>query len=82
MIQQGCRWRPSDRSPKSRINGKLEIHKRLKVIDEEPGIRVFKTVRNLIRTLKTLPIDDKNPEDVDTNAEDHAYDALRLWMYE
>ncbi len=24
-----------------------------------------------------LPIDDKNPEDVDTNAEDHAYDALR-----
>ena len=77
MIQQGCRWRPSDRSPKSRINGKLEIHKRLKVTDEEPGIRVFKTCKNLIRTLKTLPIDDKNPEDVDTNAEDHAYDALR-----
>ena len=24
-----------------------------------------------------LPTDDKNPEDVDTNAEDHAYDALR-----
>ena len=27
MIQEGCKWRPSDRSPKSRINGKLEIHK-------------------------------------------------------
>jgi hypothetical protein len=77
MIRNGCRWRPSDRSPKSRINGKLEIHKRLKIIDKEPGIRVFKTCKNLIRTLGSLPTDDKNPEDVDTNAEDHAYDALR-----
>jgi hypothetical protein len=24
-----------------------------------------------------LPTDDKNPEDVDTTSEDHAYDALR-----
>jgi hypothetical protein len=77
MIQQGCRWRPSDRSPKSRINGKLEIHKRLRVVNEQPGIRIFKTCRNLIRTLGVLPTDDKNPEDVDTTSEDHAYDALR-----
>ena len=77
MIQNGCRWRPSDRSPKSRINGKLEVHKRLKVNDTEPGIRIFSNCKNLIRTLSTLPTDDKNPEDVDTNAEDHAYDALR-----
>ena len=39
--------------------------------------RTFKTCRNLIRTLGSLPTDSKNPEDVDTNAEDHAYDALR-----
>ena len=77
MIRNGCRWRPSDRSPKSRINGKLEVHKRFKVNNEEPGLRIFKTCRNLIRTLSTLPTDNKNPEDVDTNAEDHAYDALR-----
>ena len=77
MIQQGCRWRQSDRSPKSRISGKLEIHKRLLVNDKEPGLRVFKNCRNLIRTMSTLPTDNKNPEDVDTNAEDHAYDALR-----
>ena len=77
MIQNGCRWSPSDRSPKSRINGKLEIHKRLKVVDNNPGIRVFANCKNLIRTLSALPTDDKNPEDVDTNAEDHAYDALR-----
>jgi hypothetical protein len=77
MIRNGCRWRPSDRSPKSRINGKLEIHKRLMITDKEPGIRVFKTCKNLVRTLSTLPLDKNNQEDVDTHAEDHAYDALR-----
>ena len=78
MIQQGCKWRPSDRSPRSRVNGKLELHKRFSVSEKTgPGIRIFKTCRNLIRTLGSLPTDDKNPEDVDTNAEDHAYDALR-----
>ena len=80
MIQTGCRWRPSDRTPKSRISGKLEIHKRLKIVNEkkkEPGIRIFSNCRNLIRTLPLLPLDDHNPEDVNTHAEDHAYDALR-----
>jgi|TARA_Y100000296_G_scaffold43156_1_gene49621 hypothetical protein len=78
MIREGCRWRPSDRSPKSRINGKLEIHKRLKVNKEnEPTIKFFSNCRNLIRTLPLLPLDKHNPEDVDTNAEDHSYDALR-----
>ena len=80
MIQQGCRWRPSDRTPKSRISGKLEIHKRLRIVDEkkkEPGIRIFSTCRNLIRTFPLLPLDDNNLEDINTHVEDHAYDALR-----
>jgi len=80
MIQQGCKWRPSDRTPRSRISGKLEIHKRLKLNDDkkkEPGLRIFSTCRNLIRTLPILPLDDTNPEDINTDVEDHAYDALR-----
>ena len=79
MIREGCKWRPSDRSPKSRVSGKLEIHKRLSVNSETnvPGMKVFSSCRNLIRTLPALPLDDRNPEDVDTKAEDHAYDALR-----
>ena len=79
MIQNGCRWRPSDRSPKSRINGKLEVHKRftLNPDTKEPGLMILSNCRNLIRTLSTLPVDSNNPEDVDTKAEDHAYDALR-----
>ena len=44
MIQQGCRWRPSDRSPKSRINGKLEIHKRLKLTMKNQVLEYLKPV--------------------------------------
>ena len=79
MIQEGCRWRPSDRSPGSRVNGKLELHKRLRVNEdtERPSLFVFSNCLNLIRTLPMLPVDKNNPEDVDTDAEDHAYDALR-----
>ena len=80
MIREGCGWRPSDRTPRSRISGKLEIHKRLKPSEtkkKEPGLRIFSTCRNLIRTLPLLPLDDNNPEDINTDAEDHAYDALR-----
>ena len=81
MITAGCRWRPSDRSPRSRINGKLELHKRLSVRDKgdkkQPSLFVFDNCINLIRTLPLLPCDKNNPEDVDTHTEDHAYDALR-----
>ncbi|MCA6480541.1 MAG: Terminase-like family protein [Chitinophagaceae bacterium] len=78
MIANGCRWRPSDRSPNSRKSGKLELHRRLS-LDEEgrPSLFIFSNCRNLIRTLPKLPLDNNNPEDVDTTAEDHAYDALR-----
>ena len=81
MITAGCRWRPSDRSPRSRINGKLELHKRFSVRDKgnekKPSLFIFDNCINLIRTLPLLPCDKNNPEDVDTHTEDHAYDALR-----
>lgn len=79
MIMRGCRWRPSDRSRGSRISGKNEIHRRLQVDPdtEEPGIVFFNTCSNIINQLPLLPLDKYNPEDVDTKAEDHLYDALR-----
>ena len=79
MIMKGCRWRPSDRSRGSRVAGKNEIHRRLQVDEftEEPGIVFFNTCRSLIEQLPSLPLDKNNPEDVDTKAEDHLYDALR-----
>ena len=33
--------------------------------------------RSNVRTLPTIPLSKINSEDVDTKAEDHAYDALR-----
>lgn len=79
MIRKGCHWRPSDRSRGSRISGKNELHRRFQVDGHtgEPGIVVLDTCRNLISQLPSLPLDKKNAEDVDTNAEDHIYDALR-----
>ena len=79
MILKGCRWRPADRSKGSRVSGKNEIHRRLQVDEftEEPRLVIFDNCTNIINQLPTIPLDKKNPEDVDTNSEDHLYDALR-----
>ena len=79
MIVRGCRWRPSDRSRGSRVAGKNEIHRRLQIDEftEEPRIVFFNTCTNIISQLPALPLDKNNSEDVDTNSEDHLYDALR-----
>jgi len=79
MIVKGCRWRPADRSKGSRVSGKNEIHRRLQVDEftEQPRLVIFNTCKNLISQLPSIPLDKNNPEDVDTHAEDHLYDALR-----
>jgi len=79
MVSRGCRWRPSDRSKGSRVAGKNEVHRRLQVDEftEEPRMVFFNTCTNLISQIPALPLDKKNPEDINTNAEDHLYDALR-----
>ena len=79
MIVKGCRWRPADRSKGSRVAGKNEIHRRLQVDEftEEPRLVIFSNCTNLISQLPSIPLDKRNPEDVDTNSEDHLYDALR-----
>ena len=79
MIMRGCRFRPSDRSKGSRVSGKNEIHRRLQVDEytEEPRIVFFNSCTNTVSQLPSIPLDKKNPEDVDTRAEDHLYDALR-----
>jgi len=83
MIVQGCRWRPSDRSAGSRISGKNELHRRFQVQEAfgdeiaQPGLVIFHSCINLVSQLPTIPLDPKNPEDVNTKSEDHLYDALR-----
>ncbi len=85
-------FRQSDRSPGSRVAGKLELHRRFVVpeptfimaadgtkinIPGRPLLQFFSTCTNLIRTIPALQLDKNNPEDVDTDGEDDLYDALR-----
>tara|TARA_R110000851_G_scaffold1560_3_gene5775 strand:- start:2078 stop:3664 length:1587 start_codon:yes stop_codon:yes gene_type:complete len=66
------------RADKNRIQGKIQIHERLKIADNgRPKMQIFNTCPNLIRELQSIPLDPSRPEDVDTKASDHAYDALR-----
>lgn len=66
-----------------RLAGVALISDKLRVRpDGLPRLLIYSTCRNLIRTLPALPRDPKRPEDVDTKAEDHAYDALRYLVNE
>lgn len=42
-----------------------------------PKLRITDSCEYLIKTIPYLPVDKKNQEDVDTDSEDHGYDALR-----
>ena len=75
LIRSGHKLRPAD---KNRIAGKIQIHEYLKIQQSgRPRLQIFNTCPNLIRELQSIPLDKSNPEDVDTHASDHAYDALR-----
>ena len=79
MMRQGVRWTPSDRN---RIQGKMEVHRRLAddPYSQEPRLRVFSTCQHTVKQLAGIPLSKTNSEDVDTKAEDHAYDALRYMV--
>ena len=75
LVRSGHKLRPAD---KNRIQGKIQIHEYLKVQQNgRPRLQIFNTCPNLIRELQSIPLSKNNPEDVDTHAPDHAYDALR-----
>lgn len=63
---------------KSRIQGKHQMHERFRVdADGLPGFQIFSTCAHWWRTVPVIPTDTLNPEDVDSDAEDHAYDESR-----
>jgi hypothetical protein len=81
MRLHGVSWVRADKSPGSRITGWEKLRARFmacrKFPMEDPGIFVFNTCRNWIRCVPLLPRDAANPDDVDTNAEDHNGDETR-----
>jgi hypothetical protein len=86
MARAGVFFRPADNS---RLAGWNAVRERLTGIDADPdvdnGVGIpmwycFNTCPALIRTLPALQHDSKNPEDCDTDAEDHAPDDLRYGL--
>lgn len=79
MARAGAVFRRADNARVARagaLGGWDQLRSRLKG-DERPMLFIFSTCRHLIRTLPALQHDQDKPEDVDTDGEDHAPDALR-----
>lgn len=78
LARQGVYFNPGDNA---RLDGKMQLHNRLS-FDENgiPMMYVFSTCKEFIRTITTLVYSEKRVEDVDTNGEDHAYDAARYFL--
>ena len=81
MAQSGVTWIMADKGPGSRKNGWERIRELFHAAAQHPreaeGLWVFDHCVHFIRTVPTLPRDEKKPDDVDTKAEDHWGDQLR-----
>lgn len=71
--ENGVKWQEAWNAKGSRVNGAQEIIHLL----SEDKLKVFSTCKHWLRTIPSIAPDDDNPEDVDTDAEDHAWDATR-----
>jgi hypothetical protein len=81
MRSEGVHFTESDKRPGSRANGWEALRRMLTAAmqerPEEPGLWVFDTCSQFIRTIPTLPRDERKPDDIDTDAEDHIADETR-----
>lgn len=84
MATAGVTWQRSNKNPGSRIAGVKLMRTMLSASTKErqdgPGLYVFNTCEHFIRTIPTLPKDVRNPDDVDTKAEDHVWDETRYFL--
>lgn len=75
-----CSFRRADNSRVGKLGamgGWDQVRQRLVGEDDKPMLYIFNTCPHIIRTLPSLQHDINRPEDVDTDGEDHAPDALR-----
>ena len=78
MGRVGCRWEKANNTRKSGWERMRRLMKAsLDQNMEEQGLFIFNTCRHFIRTVPSLPRDQRDLDDADTNAEDHAADACR-----
>lgn len=90
---KGVSWNRSDKSPGSRKLGwervrtylhnalpvfvKNKLDQKVRVPRERPGMYVWNTCTYFLDLFPTLPRDEKDLDDVDTDAEDHIGDEVR-----
>ena len=68
-------------SQKDRIAGWTLMHQHLAHVGgRQPKIRFFSNCKNAIKTIPSLIHDKHKVEDLDTNGEDHAADAIRYFL--
>lgn len=74
-------WR-NTRAKNDRVAGWMRVREYMLPMahDELPALQIFSTCQNLVRTLPNMMHDDVNPEDLNTDLEDHAVDALRYGL--
>lgn len=79
FADNGVNWEGSIKSPGSRVNGLELMRGRMEaaVKQEKPALYFMDNCRASIATIPILPRDEKKIDDVDTSAEDHAYDMTR-----
>lgn len=69
-------------SHRAKINRQALMHEALSLApDDIPYVRVLENCRNLIRTLPALSYSDTKPEEIDSEAEDHAFDSVTYGLY-
>lgn len=81
LAYRGVRWIPADKRPGSRVTGWDQMRRMLKAAHhsprEHPGLFVFDTCEHFIRTIPVLPRAENDPDDINTEAEDHVADETR-----
>ena len=89
MARHGVEWVPSEKGPNSRVQGWQQFRAYLKgALPDENGMReakglfVCERCRDFIRLIPEAPRSEKNPDDLDTDWEDHIADEARYELFE
>ena len=83
MESAGVRWAKADKGPGSRKQGWEQMRKWFKNAipqgghRDEPGMFILERCSQFRRTVPVLPRSDKDPDDVNTESEDHTGDEAR-----
>ena len=81
METAGVTWQAANKAPGSRKLGwermRGLLSSAMQSPQEKPGLFVFENCSQFIRTVPVLPCSERDPEDVDTDSEDHVADEAR-----